>query len=199
MINHELKCIFIHIPRCAGTYVEKVLDGRDWWRVDKAQKHLSAEEAKARYSDVWDEYFKFGFVRNPWALEVSWYFWKNRQDIDISFEKFVNNAKLNSTAKISQNLGDKRFANLWSDHGSCYDWLSCDGRIELDFVGKVENIEEDIAHVCESLNTTFVQRHRWNQTKHAHYSRYYAEKSKQTVETRYAKDIEHFSYKYQNK
>lgn len=199
MINHDLKCIFVHIPRCAGSYVEKVVDGRDWWSVNRAEKHLSAAEAKTRYSDEWDKYFKFSFVRNPWALEVSWYFWKNKKRTGVTFEKFINDSELNSTAKISSNMNNKRFAKLWSDHGSCYNWVTCDGRVELDFVGKVENMKQDIARVCEHLNIPLAHKHRRNKTKHRHYSHYYSEKSKQVVKERYAKDLDYFGYKYENK
>ena len=76
MINHKYKCIFIHIPRCAGSSVELAIDGRDWWNVDISQKHMTAESCKKLYKDYWDEYFKFSFVRNPWSMEVSWYYWK---------------------------------------------------------------------------------------------------------------------------
>ena len=75
MINHQYKCIFIHIPRCAGSFIELAIDKRDWWNVDY-KKHLSVVSAKELYKEYWDDYFKFAFIRNPWSLEVSWYFWK---------------------------------------------------------------------------------------------------------------------------
>ena len=46
MINHQYKCIFIHIPRCAGSFIELAIDKRDWWNVDYKKKHLSVVSAK---------------------------------------------------------------------------------------------------------------------------------------------------------
>ena len=64
MISHKYKCIFIHIPRTAGTFTELLIDGKDWW-VPKGygsfrqEKHIIASQAKKIYKDYWDEYFKF--------------------------------------------------------------------------------------------------------------------------------------------
>ena len=59
MINHEYKCIYVHIPRTGGSFIEKVIDGVDWWEKNKEEKHLTASKAKILYKDYWDEYFKF--------------------------------------------------------------------------------------------------------------------------------------------
>ena len=49
MINHQYKCIFIHIQRCDGSYIELVIDKRNWWDVDYKKKHLSVVSAKELY------------------------------------------------------------------------------------------------------------------------------------------------------
>lgn len=195
MINHDLKCIFVHIPRCAGTYVEKVVDGRDWWVYDKARKHLSAEESKERYAEHWDDYYKFAFVRNPWAIEVSWYFWKRSRD--VGFKEFIVNEEVNEAAKVSKGMRDRRFEKFWSDHGSCSNWLACGGEIEMDFIGKVENIKSDLATVCAHLGTPVTKRMQWNRTRHKHYSHYYGDETKSIVAKRYENDLTNFGYEYE--
>lgn len=65
MICHDLKCIFLHIPRCAGTSVEIWLAGQDWWQIDPATKHLTVRQARTAYAGFWDDYFKFAIVRHP--------------------------------------------------------------------------------------------------------------------------------------
>ncbi len=71
MISHAFRCIFIHIPRTAGSYIETMICGANWWKVEPKTKHLLSSQAKSIYSDYWDDYFKFSFVRNPWGRMVS--------------------------------------------------------------------------------------------------------------------------------
>jgi len=71
MISHELKCIFIHIPRTAGSSIERALINDDWWNVDRKTKHLIANQAKKLYSEYWNDYFKFSFVRDPYSRMLS--------------------------------------------------------------------------------------------------------------------------------
>ena len=55
MISHELKCIFIHIPRTAGSSIERALINDDWWTVESKTKHLIASQAKKIYSEYWND------------------------------------------------------------------------------------------------------------------------------------------------
>ena len=71
MIDHERKCIFIHVPRCAGTSIEQWICGEDWWEIEPSTKHLIASQARAAYADFWDEYFKFSIVRSPYSRVLS--------------------------------------------------------------------------------------------------------------------------------
>ena len=110
MISHKHKCIFIHIPKCAGTSIENALGyldshegrgGQDhrgirliekpfpnyhvlrtmdnaiemlrrikYYKVssgiENPKNHLLA--SKLEYGS----YYKFSFVRNPWARAYSW-------------------------------------------------------------------------------------------------------------------------------
>lgn len=65
MICHKTQSIFIHIPGCAGSSIEKAIVGKDWFDVNPQTKHISASTAKRIYADHWDSYFKFSIVRHP--------------------------------------------------------------------------------------------------------------------------------------
>jgi hypothetical protein len=65
MISHEHKCIFVHIPRTAGTSIEAWIQGGDQWAIAPKEKHLTSSQAKFLYHDFWHDYFKFSIVRHP--------------------------------------------------------------------------------------------------------------------------------------
>ena len=71
MISHKHKCIFIHISRTGGSTIERLLQGEDQWNRDPYSKHITTARAKKLYSEWWDDYFKFTFVRNPYDRVLS--------------------------------------------------------------------------------------------------------------------------------
>ncbi|MDJ0582581.1 sulfotransferase family 2 domain-containing protein [Crocosphaera sp.] len=82
LISDEYKFIFIHIGKTGGTSVEKVLcdylnldfkvtkkspEGK-WW------KHIWAQGMKKYVGEeIWNNYFTFAFVRNPYDMILSLY------------------------------------------------------------------------------------------------------------------------------
>lgn len=82
IISHEYKFIFIHIGKTGGTSIEKVLcehlnldfeqtkrnPEEEWW------KHIWAKYMKEYIGEeIWNDYFTFAFVRNPFDLILSLY------------------------------------------------------------------------------------------------------------------------------
>ena len=83
MINHEHKCIFIHINKCGGCSVDQFFTG-------SFQGHLKALEYKKSYPNDFNNYFKFTFVRNPWDRVVSAY---HHFSSETSFKEYVVGGK----------------------------------------------------------------------------------------------------------
>ena len=75
-INHKHKFIFIHIPKNAGTSIRNSfnINGYDKQVVSKRYPHSTCSEIKKYCGDeIWNSYYKFSFVRNPFDRLVSFY------------------------------------------------------------------------------------------------------------------------------
>ena len=184
MISHKHKCIFVHIPKCAGSSIEKFFVGRDWWNINKKTKHIHAKTAKKIYKDDWNEYFTFSFVRNPWDIMVSWYKW--RRSHNLSFDKFL------TEYKIKHKYADWLPETLYQT-----DFLLDENDNPLvNFIGRFENLQEDFNVVCDKIGIPHQQLPHTNKTKHKHYTEYYDDETKEIVAERCARDIEYFGYEF---
>ena len=130
-----------------------------------------------------NDYFKFAFVRNPWDRVVSWYmFSKSLENPDqsrdltgIGFKEYI-----------------KKFGNIWSnEQQDQYKFVGC-----CDFIGRYENLQNDFNIICDKIKIPQQKLPRKNATKHKHYTEYYDDETKRIVAERFAKDIEHFNYKF---
>ena len=76
IVSHKHKFVFVKIPKTAGeTLVTALREYIEWDLVAPPRgNHEKLKEIKGKL-DSWEEYFKFTFVRNPWDLRVSRFFY----------------------------------------------------------------------------------------------------------------------------
>jgi hypothetical protein len=201
MISHKYKCIFIHIPRCAGTSMEVSIHGGPYKKDGHKYKHLTSAYAKILYKDYWADYFKFSFVRNPWDRIFSLTKFPNfygceMKDGQVNIKNYITKFPLmeidpRTDCKVDHNkivLENCIYRNILSE--------------EIDFIGRFENIEEDWAFVSDMLKekppelTNFHVTKRPDYKKKKHYTEYYDDEAREIVAERYEKDIEYFGYKF---
>lgn len=196
MINHKHKCIFIHIPRTAGSAIESIIDGRDWWQEEfRKEKHLLASQAKNLYSDYWDDYFKFSIIRNPWARIVSClkcpqhFGVKNINGrIDLSDYKkkfsFPNTVeydhRFHKPSDIPNGQEGYGYSNILNE--------------ELDFIGTYENLQHDIEFIFDSIKIK--ERFKFKTGDSQYYHKYFTDESQKEVEVIYKRDNKIYGYKY---
>lgn len=160
MISHKHKCIFVHIPKAAGTSIERVfmkdlglnMDNRHSLLLGASTNkslgprrvsHLTVMEYLSHHyisQELFEQYFKFTFVRNPYDRLFSTYKMLGYSDY-LSFDGFVK-------YKLKDLL-------LSKDYGffliPAYDYLFDNNKLMVDFVGKFEDLKEDFNSV---LNVT---------------------------------------------
>ncbi|MEM7187599.1 MAG: sulfotransferase family 2 domain-containing protein [Bacteroidota bacterium] len=152
MISHHHHTIFVHVPKVAGQSIETVFLqdlGLDWdsrgellLRKKKSGEkgphrlaHLTAEEyTQLGYTDAdtFRSYFTFTFVRHPYARVLSLYHYLGYSRI-ISVEAFIDKVL---TGRIREHHFFFR-----PQYEYAYD---AEGRLLVEFVGKLERIAEDI-------------------------------------------------------
>ncbi len=204
IISHKHKFIFFHIPKAAGSSVFlslcnaiNALDDdlrprcsdkdhllvknppyNSFGNCDTINQHSSFNDVQDFFKlNGWDinVYFKFSFVRNPWARSVSYYFYLFHNSMNFR-EHCIKNQDLQ------------------------YNWLQCDESkdVAVDFVGKVETAQQDLDFIFENIGLPKQQLpHRNKSThKHKHYTEYYDNETRHIIAEKYAKDIDYFGYEF---
>lgn len=139
-----------------------------------------------------DDYFSFIFVRNPWDRLLSCYlntvvgprarYTSFDECSEMSFEEFV------------VWLEGKDWAKL--DHHVHPQVRSIPPGVEPDFIGRVENFDEDVNRLLKRFGMEASHCPRINASKHGHYREYYNERTKEIVARLYKEDIERFGYEF---
>jgi hypothetical protein len=147
--------------------------------------------------------FKFSFIRNPWDRLVSGYFniWHERfktfDDFLMVVEQVVKREENGEEVILNEYLPGwhKDTIGIEAHWRPQYHFTHLNGKQYVDFVGRFENLEEDISLIFEKLNIDR-RLNKKNSSKHKHYRKYYNRKTKKLVSEIYHKDIEIFNYKY---
>ena len=161
------------------------------------KQHCSINQIKEIYNIDIDKYYKFAFVRNPWARAVSGYIsWINPGAI----LDHLPNPTLKDYLLIRN--GFESVNHLHNSEGRAdhyltqYSFININGVDNIDFIGKFENLQDDFNKVCDDLKIPRQSLPHVNASNYKHYTEYYDDETREIVEYKYAKDIEYFGYKF---
>jgi hypothetical protein len=206
LLSYSHRFIFIHNYRVAGTSIRKSLDkyvrrpllrrifekiglgnklSHHKWKTFPA--HIKANELRRILpADLYDTFYKFAFVRNPWDWQVSLYHymlknkshWQHRLISAMkSFDEYIV-WRVNE-GKVLQ----KDFVT------------DSEGTMIVDFVGRYENLSNDFLQVCKVLNIAASLPH-INKSSHMNYRSYCSAETRNLVEENFSEDIELFGYTF---
>ena len=203
ILSYSKRFIFIHNYKVAGMSLSKVLaqyEPHAWLHTTlrrsgvtkyypalaNFQAHATAVEVRDLVDEqIFNNFYKFAFVRNPWDWQVSLYF-------------YMLKTKWHFQHKLVKRMSFDDYIDWRVNHDletQCHQIADEEGKILVDFVGRFENIEEDFTKVCDHLSIPVSLSHR-NRSKHAPYRDYYSPRTRQMVQDAFAEDIARFGYEF---
>ena len=143
--------------------------------------HLPLNQIKKNLdTQIFSNYFKFGFVRNPYDRLVSAYKYAKKWYLHFKPNKSVPDFK-QFIIEIE----------LQGKYGLQQPWV--DG---CDFVGRYEHIQKDFSYVCEKIGIPTTSLYKSNTTKHKDYVDFYNDELVELVSTKFKHDIDYFGYEF---
>jgi len=204
---------FIHVPKAAGSSIEKLLKTHT---LDEAAderfregfasfakghgisfpNHASAQlRVEFLGMETYRRYFSFAFVRNPFDLVVSLYEYTHQRERAL-FEK--NGWELRTHQKnILENSFEDWVLNFSTGNSQSSYILSESGSILVDFIGRTESLDSDIMKLYRLFGVENPESMpRSNATRRDDYQSYYSDATKAVIAERYVDDLRLFGYEY---
>jgi hypothetical protein len=170
LVSHRKKFIFLKTAKTAGTSVEVFFEKYcfpkgAWVFSHDREEYINSNTGIVGYrglnrgeqrffnhkpandlrnelgGDIWDEYFKFTVIRNPFDKMVSafFHFEKHRKADKYSFDKLTDVERFRNWVKGGGKVIDKHIYLI-------------EGKVAVDYFIRYENLRSDIELVCQKLN-----------------------------------------------
>ncbi len=217
LISYSKQFIFFHVAKVAGLSIREALgahceepthfkiarppaireDGSPnplYQAWANAVLHAKARDARRELPpEVFDGFYKFAFVRNPWDWQVSMYHFILKREDHIhharvkAMEDFESYLEWMIASRNPFTRGATKYQkDMVTDR---------EGRILVDFIGRFERLAEDFAQICGQIGIR-AELPALNRTRHRHYTDYYNERSRELVAEHFREDIELFDYHF---
>jgi hypothetical protein len=180
-----------------GVEIIKTIDAeqqklRDQYSMPFNLKHVRPAFVKERIDpEIWNNYFRFVFVRNPWAWVLSNYCF-NHPHLIRHLNRF-DAVHVNLVWHLMKIHNQSFYTESYFQHTFVYDEF---GLQLVDFYGKLENIQEDFNFICSKIGIKPKKMKKRNTTNHLPYRELYTDEAREMVAELYKKDIELFGYSF---
>jgi len=209
MISHKYKCIFVHIPKTGGTSIENIVWPLKSDRVvenlwmgaikpyyNKYQtgglQHLTSNQIETEVgSEVFNSYYKFAVIRNPWEKAVSQFIYMKQKRKDL--RKFIGMTRWTSFRKYLHLITKIEHVQWMKQVDFIFDK---NGNLNVDKIIRFENLEKEFHETRELIGIPYMKLPHDNKSKRKHYTKYYNKRTQQMVAELYKEDIEAFDYTF---
>lgn len=178
-VCHRNKFIFLHIPRCAGTSIEKQFSLRTvhncFGVVQSADQvitlhHLTGQDLLAAGvvdTDTFTSYFKFTIIRDPFERMASDYLWQQQFDVHGEFEGLSFTGFLEKAEQIMKQ--GRYFEKLHYDHfRPMVDYCYFNGQLMVDDILLIDSLDQDLARIGERIGSSSMLHENRSHTTYSH-------------------------------
>ena len=150
--------------------------------------HISAIEVRPVLGEeMFGRYFKFAFVRNPFDRFVSYCAFISRASGEFQAAPAAFMRQVIANVQLQQKplfRGQHEFL------------VDADGRLQMDYVGRNEDMQAHYDAICARLRLPTARLDRVNTSAHRDYREYYDEALVAQVSQLYRRDLELFDYRF---
>tara|TARA_Y100000296_G_C5166472_1_gene254917 strand:- start:442 stop:1185 length:744 start_codon:yes stop_codon:yes gene_type:complete len=162
--------------------------------------HATARSVMQWWIDakMWESYFKFCFIRNPFDVAISRYWWERSQSPSISHDIniFIKNSGCPCCEK--SHIIKPTDTHSWSGNWEIYG--QDDGTVLMDFIGRYESLQDNLNQISEILSLGKIDlpdAKRQHREDHRHYSCVLNEESRAKIEKSCKWELEPMGYKWE--
>ena len=192
------KCLFIHIPKCAGIAVSNALFNC------RAGGHLPLSHYQLIITpQLYKRLFKFTVVRNPYARLLSAYTFLASGGLtneDAAWSARVLSAYGNFSEFVEGWLTPDRAQRTLHFRPQIW-FLKIPGRkiSDIDFIAHQETLSTDFDYICQTLGIANALLGRQNRSSppETDYRALYSLRARQIATEIYREDLAHFSYRFE--
>ncbi len=215
MISHKHKCIFIHIPKCAGSSVEKAFSLYNptntanyeavigWCYKNKLLMQHATPQQLLDYNLIstkqWNSYYKFVIYRNSWDKALSDYMYLNQTSNLLGrFDSYLEGKKEYYHKLNLINCGNPLYEGSHLLKQVDYFVLNNE-YINYDLSFDFKNISEGFEKVILDLkldSNFFKEYVNESQYKIRHYSLFFNLRREKMIREKYNEDIDFFKFKF---
>jgi len=202
-IHHDHKCVFVHITKTAGISITSVFFPPG--KRPKPPHHEAPKQLIKEHPELWNNYFSFAFVRNPWDRLISAFFYRRR----VAYKDTQDNKPISPIEQVILEYDgdfetfiinvDKILLSRALHFRPQLSWILGDDKkpFGIDFIGRFENLQEDFNYVCEQIKMPSTELPKLWTSEHKYYIEHYNNITKDIIAHIYKEDIEYFNYKFE--